>query len=468
MANAYATNFVISSSTHPFSAIWKTTRVMKAAGWTVVGVSNGTNIRTLSGTSSSASLDGSTPTASNANDYWGNNSDPLLDTYSSGMDLVAQWIVMRGPSTIKLSFTTAPGNLFRGESVTQATTGATGELLGITWDSVGSTGWAVIMPRTGTFNSSNVVTGDFSAETFTPTAFAEYKREVLFHKTTTTTTGTIYYLCAEATSEAASFFSKLTEASGCTATVGPGMGGTGNSFPSIAMVVYGTSGATYGSSLFGNASNFNLLGQAGCVNATPASGVSADGSFYCIASVSGSPKVLQFSKCLNSEPGDVDPYVWYSSAIRVVMSTYTNTTAVGTYSNSPTWSYITNGTSDANFLGYIGRGTGTARDKAVAFVASNGASSSTFATSGVNVRAHSSPEASGSTPLIKDLLLLQSIRGTESFFKGSPKWMYFASVGNLYDTYDNYTNIVVLARTATSSPSLLIGPSDGVTIPATS
>lgn len=468
MANAYAINFSMASSAHPFSVIWKTTRLMKSAGWTVVGVSNGTNIRTLSGTSSSASLDGSTPTASNANDYWGNNSDPLLDTYNSGMDSVAQWIVMRGPSTIKLSFTTTPGNLFRGESVTQATTGATGELLGITWDSVGSTGWAVIMPRTGTFNGSNIVTGDFSTETFTPTAFGEYKREVLFHKTNSTTTGTIYYLCAESTSEASSFFSKLTEASGCTATVGPGMGGTGNSFPSIAMVVHGSAGATTGSAFFGTGLGYNSLAQAACVNATPTTNVSADGSFYCIASVSGAPKVLQFSKCLNSEPGDVDPYVWYSSTIRTTMSTYTNNTTISAVSSSPTWAYIVSNSTDVNFLGYVGRGTGTLRDKAVAFSSISSTYNSIFFSSGVNIRAHSSPEASGSTPLIKDSLLLQSIRGSESFFKGSPKWMYFASVGNLYDTYDNYTSIVILSRTITTSPALLIGPSDGVTIPTPS
>lgn len=464
MANAYSINFSLASSTNGFSAIWKMTRVMKAAGWTVVGVSNGTNIRTQSGTSSSADLDGGTPTASNANDYWGSNADPLTDTYNTGMNTVPQWIVMKGPSTIKLSFTTAPGNLLRGESVTQATSGATGELLGLVWDSSGSTGWAVIMPRTGTFDNSNVVTGDVSLETFTPTAYVEYKREVMIHKTSNEYTGSIYYICADTSGEATQFFSKLAEASGCTKAIGPAMGGTGNLFPSNAMVVFGTAGGTAGTTLFGASTSYNSFGQTACVNATPGSGISADGSFYCVIPIVTNIRTIMFIRCDNTEPGDVDPYVWYNPTANLTHSSYTNNTTVTNSNQNVNWSNLINA-SNGSFCGYIGRGTGTARDKAVSFAANYSYFGISYFYSGVNARGHSFPQATVSTPLIKEPTFLISPRTTEVWYKGSPRWIYYGSLGNLYDTYDSKQYMVILARSSPSNPAVIIGPMDGSTTP---
>ena len=49
MADKYFLNGTLSTTTHQFSGVWKMTRVMKAAGWSVVAHSDGTT-KTAPGT----------------------------------------------------------------------------------------------------------------------------------------------------------------------------------------------------------------------------------------------------------------------------------------------------------------------------------------------------------------------------------------------------------------------------------
>ena len=203
MANAFATNFAIPATNNSFQLLWKLTRVMKKAGWTVTASSDG-YIRDTTGVASA--------------DRWGGNADPSADTYppNSLSDTVAGWIVMGGPRTVKIPLSANPtGTFIRGESVTQATSAATGELLGYVWDAVGLSGYAVIMPRTGTFDNSNIVTGALSAATFVPTGtVVVYGREVMFSKSpaASITGGQIFYICADVVSEASQFFSAIAAA----------------------------------------------------------------------------------------------------------------------------------------------------------------------------------------------------------------------------------------------------------------
>ena len=188
MANANASNYSLQAANNTWSAVWKLTRMMKKAGWTTA-----------------YSSDGSTKSAT---DLWGSNVDPANDTYPA-FDSVACWIVMRGPSTVKIGITAAPtGTPIRGEIVTQATSGATGELLGYVFDSVGGSGWIVIVPRTGTFNGTNNITGGTSSAVFTVSSYKLYVREVMFCKAVSSTVnGTVYYMCADSSSESTSLFS---------------------------------------------------------------------------------------------------------------------------------------------------------------------------------------------------------------------------------------------------------------------
>ena len=154
MANVFYPNFANSADANVMKSVWKLTRAMKKAGWNTVAHSDGIT-KTSAGT--------------NLNDSWGINADPSSDVYPAVFDTTqAPWIVMSGPVTLKIPLSANPtGTLLRGEKITQATSAAEGELLGYVWSVADSSGWAVVLPRTGTFNNSNIVTGATSAATFT-------------------------------------------------------------------------------------------------------------------------------------------------------------------------------------------------------------------------------------------------------------------------------------------------------------
>lgn len=265
MATKYATNFALNSPTIVFNAVWKLTRCMKASGWLYMASGDGQNKDT---------------SQSSTSDLWGNNADPMNDTYggpnsstqinsavslpqstltvvsnanfpnsgtvyvrsSTGIQTITytglnsttqltgcsggtgnviigswvsnanvnanfdgittnnQWLVLRGPSTLKIPLSASPGNLVRGETITQTSTAAEGELIGWVWDSGSSSGWAVVAPRTGTFNNTNLITGASSGVSFTPTGtIVTFLREFMFMRSSSSggTSGGFYYICAD-------------------------------------------------------------------------------------------------------------------------------------------------------------------------------------------------------------------------------------------------------------------------------
>lgn len=240
MANAFATNFTIPATNNAFQLLWKLTRVMKSAGWTTTASSDGYTKDT---------------TGVAASDKWGGNANPLNDTYppNNMADTNAAWIIMSGPKTVKISLNAAPtGTFIRGESVTQTTSSATGEFLGYVWDTVGLTGYAVIMPRTGTFNNSNVVTGAISVATFTPTGTVKvFAREVMFNKLGGTlaafagTNGHIYYVCADVAADAAQFFSAIAVTQATPVNTAISAGSNGASLPQATINVTANSTVSY-------------------------------------------------------------------------------------------------------------------------------------------------------------------------------------------------------------------------------
>jgi hypothetical protein len=143
MANVIIPNFSpisISTVNDAFSIIWKLSRAMKAAGWVYKSSSDGTT-KDTSGTAT--------------NDKWGGNANPLLDAYPSfpGGNTAAQaWWNAQGPSTLKIPIGAkqTPGSytgFIRGENISQATTGAQGEIIGYIFDGYAQTGFLVVMPR---------------------------------------------------------------------------------------------------------------------------------------------------------------------------------------------------------------------------------------------------------------------------------------------------------------------------------
>lgn len=459
-------------------SVWKLTRAMKKAGWNTVAHSNGIT-KTAVGT--------------NLNDSWGLNVDPSSDTYPAVFDTAqAPWIVMSGPKTLKIPLNANPtGTLLRGEKITQATSAAEGELLGYVWSVADSSGWAVVLPRTGTFDNTHTVTGATSAATFVPTGtIITYAREIMFGKTTANDTinGQIWYVCCDQSGESASLFSTLAASAGCTATVPPGSGGTSNGFPTFgnagsptggAIAIRGTGGSTTTTHWFGNSAGYTGNSQICCVNAIPAAGVSADGSFYIAsASNSSSPAALAgfaYQRVDDGEPGDVDPYVWIhvTSSQQAVNWVRTSNVSSGLTAACFSGSSIFQGATYPAGNGYVARGvtvSSSVRDIATSYqgTAVKGTGSDyMLITTAATVKTWNHPSVS-SSPIIRENIVFYAtgaLTNTFHQFKGRLRWLFCNSVGSLLRTSDSNTYICV-STVSTSYPAIYLGPYDGVTTPA--
>jgi len=313
MADVHSLNYNIATN-NPWQAVWRLSRCMKKAGWTYKASGDGSSLKDTTGIAS--------------NDLWGGNADPLLDTFP-GWFTVPAWILFEGCSTLRIPITSAPtGNFLRGENVKQAFTNAEGEFLGYVIDAAGTTGYLVVMPRVAGsgfdrwgWNNTCAITGDSSGATVVQNGFViEYVHQiVLWKQNGSKDQGTIYCQCVDAIWEPSELFSSRLTAAGCTATVPPGGGGTGNGFPTIAYVVLGT-GGTLAPGLWncqGATGSFGNV-QIVATNVTPGSGVSADGTLWmAIANANMGTfapyqcySFLGFMRLDNQEEGDVDPWVW--------------------------------------------------------------------------------------------------------------------------------------------------------------
>ncbi|HSY75584.1 MAG TPA: hypothetical protein VK890_01930 [Bacteroidia bacterium] len=479
MADAFATNFAIPGDTNFFQVIWKLTRTLKAAGWIYKCSGDGNTVKETTGVATA--------------DLWGGNVNPLTDTYpnpkgGTGLsDTSAGWWVASGPKTVKIPLNANPtGTLLRGEIVTQAVTGATGELFGYVWDTVSSSGWAIIGPQTGTFNNTtaNTITGALSLATFAPTGtIVTFNREIMIGKPASDTVdGTIYYVCANAATESTSLFSSIaSSASGCTTTVWPGGGGTGNSLPSIAIAIRGAGGNITGSDTWvGLASGLGTgtHAQIGCSNATASSGITADGSFY-IASSTATPNAmtgLAFTRLDDTEPGDADPYVWFISQANNLFSGYSATNNTG--SNGILWSlsnFISGTATPYDIIGYQARGVdGYTPNRDVSFgfggtfeLDNFGNTYAIVAVSNGSIRMINTPAITAQ--LVREKMLVYTggqSSGTFKQIKGRTRWIQATSQGNCLDTFDTKTWIGII-QAKTNVPCLMIGPYDGSSTPQT-
>lgn len=464
MANKIAGNYALQAANHSFSMVWKLTRCMKASGWTVKAHSDGTT-KVSAGT--------------NNNDSWGTNADPMLDSYPA-FDAAAAWIVLEGPKTLKLILSGAPtGTHVRGEQVTQANTSATGELLGIVWDSGTSTGWAVVMPRTGTFNGTDVVTGAVSAATFTPSALRTFTREVMFAKqSSSTVNGTCNYICANESTESASLFSTLAASAGCTATVPPGQGGTSNAFPAIAMNIRGTAGSVSHADWVTSSVSMGSFAQICSTNATPGSGVSADGTFWATVvntATTGVTNFFGFFRLDDTEPGDVDPFVWFWQSNNTIASfSRTANTSQGNnvYTN---WQEFLSGFSAvlAHWKGYLARDCSvTSRDVVTPYLAAyrnvtyNAFQVQLLRNQPSVYRVANHPAAT--PPVVREPFSISADNTTMRCKKGNTRWMSIVgSLGLVYDTFDAKQWLCVCATNGNTNPAIIVGPYDGTTTPST-
>jgi hypothetical protein len=276
----------------------------------------------------------------------------LTTTYSAMAS--GAWICLQGPSTLKIPFTVAPVGVFiRGENVVQTTTGAEGEVLGVTYEPSTGVGMLVIAPRltgTGTGRkgwqqdgtATYVITGAKSSATVNPNGtISEFVREVVWQRGANLFDGTIYYQCMDAGIEGSTRFSYLSAvAAGCTATIAPGEGGTNNGFPTTGTyIVLGTAGSVGHCTAAWNRTAYstaNLLskGQYFVANCIDKQNVSQDGSWFVAqgqpttsaASAGYQPFLMRLDQ---GEEGDLEPYAFFAA-------TGTNFVATRTYNATRT------------------------------------------------------------------------------------------------------------------------------------
>lgn len=303
MADQTSENFTLVSSDNQFSAIWRSTRVQKAAGALYKASGNGAT-KDTSGVA--------------ANDLWGGGVAPLADAYPAGMNALAAWWVGQGATMVKLEMSAVAGpgfagSMIRGELVTQTGSGATGYFLGYSYS--GGIGHAVVDPCTGTFNGIGLVTGSISTATFTPSGVRFFVEEFVFFKNATLQNGIIARQICDTVAEAASRFSALALSAGCTATVAPGMGGVGNAFPAAgSYAISGDVATPTHAPWFGVASSFAFANaQLIAANRTPGALVAADSTWFIglgnPADGAAGFEWLAHFRCDDQEPADLDPHV---------------------------------------------------------------------------------------------------------------------------------------------------------------
>lgn len=475
---------------------------------TITGAASGANngtfqiIEVLSNTS--CRIRNASGVASDANSgaiSWAEKS-PLLDTFVAGSFGTGCWIVLQGPSTLKIPFSVAPtGTFLRGEKVTQANTLAEGELVGITYDVNTGAGWAVILPRvTGSgggargWSTTDAIQGASSGATVTAAGSPEeFVREHMFFVGTRTggtlNLMTIYSQMLSTTSENAQRFSQLAaNAAGCTATIAPGAGGTSNGFPASlgAFVVTGTGGSVghslyaptfdqYASS-FGNAQ----IMVASCIERT---GLSADGSFiFAAAQPSAATNAAHggfwFQRLDDSEEGDVDPFMWTipsvtTSAFGTVASRTVCTDSGDTADHFRSFALVRRtrwshrgtrrrGLSSESFSNFAGAvlATGSANNEYVQVASAAASSAASYAYDPEKVAA---AQVQG---LVRDPIYFVNDRVGSKCRKGSARWLYLFSGTVSLATWDNKKWV----QLSTGSPSadsvpLLLGPWDQATTP---
>ena len=463
-----------------------------ASGTITVGSTAGLQTVTYTGTSSNTftGCTGGSGTVS--------ATSPVALGTSVGMDTAVAWWVGSGPTTVKIPLSAVPtGSPLRGEIVTQATSSATGELFGYVWDTSSLSGWMVIGPQTGTFDNSHTITGGISSATMVPTGtVATFNREIVFAKPAASlVAGFIFYVCADGTAESAILFSSMASVAACTAVVPPGCGGTINRFDTVSavtgvpmqIVVRGTQIAagqfpTGNDNWFNNTTSYGSNSQIACVNNTPGAGVTADGSFYTLLSttIPGQSSGIMFTRLDDTEPGDVDPYVFFSSNFSNNNTTFNRLVSISGV-NTVAYSYSPNSlgsTPPASvgtpYYGYQSRGNPViSRDIPVAYQGSllsnnqiggylqginQGSALRTVCTPAVN------------TSLVREsvsITLSGQVTGQLKQMKGRCRWIHAVSLGGQLDTFDNKTWIVAcpVNTNATISPCFIIGPYDGVTVP---
>lgn len=438
--------------------------------------------------------------------------DPRSQTYPSylqGASGQGAWINLQGPTIMKIPIgaNVPTGTFIRGENVTQSTTGAQGELLGVNPDSSGGTGYLVIAPRVvgtgiqagsvatyGWNNSANTdtITGAFSGATVTTPASSTpiaYISEMVIWKDTATQ-GHIYHQRIDqnsatesaTTSTTGRFSTMASTLSAVTPQVCPGGSNTTspvtNGFSTSwvgAYVVIGTGGPT---SVNTGEAVWTMLtptspGKAQLIaaNAIEQQGVSADGTWFYLQSCNSTGyQCLSYQRLDNQEDGDLDPYVHqghWSGALSGATTRAADTTGVGSTTDNmnavQTWIFQS---TTHGFKGFRRRGLSSETYNWFSSAILSGLDTTGFV---LNVNAGNPDQVATaiSTTYVREPLWLWLAPTTGQLAagrmrKGTPRWLQLCQGVSVNSTFDT-EQWIVLSSTAIQ---FVAGPYDGATTPS--
>lgn len=361
---------------------------------TIIGATTGANngtfmiTRVISTTSVEIDNSAATTDAGNGTLSWAECS-PTQQTYPTsitGATGVGAWLNLQGPSTLKIPIgTNVPSTaFFRGELVTQTTSGATGTILGCLTDTSGGLGFLVVEPRlngtgggvrgwttggTDTVSAASAPTGSGATITSSATAPIEYVREFVIWKAAALT-GHMWTQTVDQSAESASRFSVLATGGSVSNTVAPG--GVAATFPTPgSYVMFGTANsgaATTGPSNWHNTSTGQPIGSIHvmCATCIENSSESADGSWTVLMGILNQAVdaycATSFMHMDGSEDGDLDPYACF---VANSLASYSNTRTVNvsTFASSGVAPYLkasTLCTATTHMRGWRRRGFATA------------------------------------------------------------------------------------------------------------
>jgi hypothetical protein len=316
----------------------------------------------------------------------------------------------------------------------------------------------------------------------------DYVHEVVFIKPVASTTIQILVVqAATVGTEAAELFSFCATQSGCTATVHPGGGGTGNAFGAHAWVMWGTgTTAGNGSLVAANTSSFFFLNaQYVCVDAIPEQGYSADGTWnlfiLATASTTTTPVgglIYGFNVLDSLEDGELSPYVTINPGGTKAL--YSNTrTSAGTLTTIsgqtdvcrlPLSGVTTN--ARTFFNGWRGRGipglfAGAVIEAFVEFelaaldsIYLTGATPfelARAATPAMRMASSASPYAKTREPIWLYSAKITSL-GTVYTAKGTIRWLYWVSGDQVTDVYG--TDPAWTQLSSHNLGAMVVGPTD--------
>lgn len=459
-----------SSSANRFLTITGASSAANNGTWQIVSYISATSvtIRNPNGVASDAN---------NGSISW-TETDPALDTYPTALNSVAAWWVAELNRTIKIPINTPPtGTFLRGEKITQATSNAEGEIVGVAYGDA-TNSYLVIQPRIGTFTNTNThtITGAFSGATINPSgsSLTTWIEEIVVAKTTDIFNGWIFCQRIEETAENTSKFSYLAHnAAGCTATVSPANGGTGNAFPTAGTYVVRGAGAgaavPFYNSITTTTSSMGM-GKAQIVAADNIgkTGYSPDPTSWIVQAMPGDSSNTYGGfghfRCEDTEPGDVDPVIWWVNNANGSTRTSSGSGVIGSWTNFQAGTWSNSGGASTVILGWRRRGYST-NDAWTGALLPSQLQTLTLA-NGVMILS-SDPEKVASYPadnFTRDPIPMICATSFAKVRKGSPKWLSGVPSGSPGDLWNSSTYLQVMA-VSTAGPGVLVGPWDGSTNP---